>query len=172
VDEIRNRDSWRFCPGVKNPADIPSRSCMAADLVKNDLWWNGPSFLKAPINQWPDLPTSYDREVAEVEKVKKPRVVTHALTVVDNKDTGIVNLERVVVPERFGSRLKLLRVTALVIKFTKILIQKVRNQGDSEPTCLLGKDLRSAEELWVKSIQQQAFPNEYHNLLLKKKVFL
>ena len=70
MDEIRNltdRDSWRFYLGVENPADIPSRSCLAAYLVQNELWWNGPSFLKAPINQWPDLPTSYDREVADVE---------------------------------------------------------------------------------------------------------
>ena len=49
VEEIRsltNKDSWRFCPGVENPADIPSSSCMAADLVHNDLWWNGPLFLR------------------------------------------------------------------------------------------------------------------------------
>lgn len=174
VEEIRSltdKDSWRFCPGVENPADIPSRSCMAADLVHNDLWWNGPSFLKAQIYQWPNLPTTYDREIAYEELVKKPRVVTHALTVVDGTGATIINLEKVIVLERFGSRLRLLRVTALVIRFTKILIQKVRDQGNPEPKCLSARDLKSAEELWVKSIQQQAFPSEYHVLLLNKKVF-
>ena len=175
VEKIRSltdKDLWRFCPGVENPADIPSRSCTAADLVHNDLWWNGPSFLKAQIYQWPDLPTTYDREIAYEEFVKKRRVVTHALTVVDGTGAGIINLKKVIVLERFGSRLRLLRVTALVIKFTKILIQKVRDQGIPEPKGLSARDLKSAEEPWVKSIQQQAFPSEYHELLLNKKVFL
>ena len=175
VEEIRSltdKNLWRFCPGVENPADIPSRSCMAADLVRNDLWWNGPSFLKAHTNQWPNLPTTYDKEMAYEELVKKPRVVTHALTVVDGSGVRMVNLERIIVLEKFGSRLRLLRVTALVIKFTKILIQKVKDRSNPEPKCLSARDLRSSEELWVKSIQQQAFPSEYLDLLHNKKVFL
>ena len=63
-------------------------------------------------------------------------------------------------------------MTALVIKFTKILIQKVRHQGDPELKCLSGKDLNSAEELWVKSVQRKVFNNEYHDLLLKRKFLL
>ena len=100
VEEIRNltdRDSWRFCPGKDNPADIPSRSCVAEDLVNNDLWWNGPSFLKAPIHQWPNLPTTYDREKAIEELVKKPCAVTHALAVVNHASVVILNLERLLI---------------------------------------------------------------------------
>ena len=89
----------------------------------------------------------------------------------DGTGAVFINLEKVIVLERFGSRLRLLRVTALVIKFTKILIQKVTDQGNPLPKCLSTRDLKSAEELWVKSIQQQAFPSEYHDLLLSK-VFL
>jgi len=91
---------------------------------------------------------------------------------VDGKDAGIVNLGRVIVPERFGSRLKLLTVTALVIKFTKILILKVKDLGNPESKCLSGKDLRSAEELWVKSVQQRVFPNEYHDLLPEAAMYI
>ena len=172
IRSLTDKGLWRFCPGVENPADIPSRSCTAADLVHNDLWWNGPSFRKAQIYQWPDVPTTYDREIAYEELVKKPRVVTHALTVVNGTGAMIINLEKVIVLERFGSKLRLLRVTALVIKFTKILIQKVRDPGNPEPKCLSARNLKSAEELWVKSIQWQAFPREYHDLLLNTKVFL
>ena len=60
-------------------------------------------------------------------------------------------------------------MTALVIR---ILIQKVRHQGDPELKCLSGKDLNSAEELWVKSVQRKVFNNEYHDLLLKRKFLL
>ena len=100
VEEIRSltdKDLWRFCPGVGNSADIPSRSCTAADLVHNDLWWNGPSFLKAQIYQWPDVPTTYDREIAYEELVKKPCVVTHTLTVVGGTGAMVINLEKVII---------------------------------------------------------------------------
>ena len=65
-------------------------------------------------------PTTYDREIAYEELEKKPRVVTHSLTDVDGTGAVIINLEKVIVLERFRSRLRLLTVTALVIKFTKI----------------------------------------------------
>ena len=36
VEEIHRRTDvtwWRFCPGAENPADIPSWSCQASELV-------------------------------------------------------------------------------------------------------------------------------------------
>ena len=77
-----------------------------------------------------------DREIAYEKLVKKPHVVTHALTVVDGTGAVIINLEKVIFLEKFRSKLRLLRVTALVIKFTKSLTQKVRNQGNPELKCL------------------------------------
>ena len=45
VVEIRNLlpdACWRHCPGVDNPADLPSRGTKPADLTKSDLWlWIG-----------------------------------------------------------------------------------------------------------------------------------
>ena len=130
VNEIRkltDRDLWRFCPGKENPADIPSRSCTAADLVNTDLWWNGQLFLRDSIDKWPNLPTTFEEQRANEELVRNPPVIMHTLTVTNDTDAGIVNLVKIIVLERFGSRLKLLRVTAIVRKFTSILIQRVRN---------------------------------------------
>ena len=36
----------RFCPGVENPSDLPSRGCNLAELQERmDFWKEGPDFL-------------------------------------------------------------------------------------------------------------------------------
>jgi len=51
VQEIRQgvaEAAWNYCPGAKNPADLPSRGLSGEELVENSLWWNGPEFLRTP----------------------------------------------------------------------------------------------------------------------------
>ena len=43
---MTNKERWRFCPGVENPEDLPSRSCWGLDLADNQVQWSGPVFLK------------------------------------------------------------------------------------------------------------------------------
>ena len=55
---IRNKKTdgclWQHCPGNVNPADLPSRGLTASDLIKADLWWEGPRFLKLSPSEWTD----------------------------------------------------------------------------------------------------------------------
>ena len=49
VAEIRRllpSDCWKHCPGMENPADLPSRGCFPVDLAANNLWINGPGWLE------------------------------------------------------------------------------------------------------------------------------
>ena len=50
---LTNKEEWGHCPGVENPADIGSRSCMGSQLVKNKLWWEGPDWLRKTVDDWP-----------------------------------------------------------------------------------------------------------------------
>jgi hypothetical protein len=46
--EIRNLvspNSWRYCPGRDNPADIPSRGINPSELADSILWHSGPDWL-------------------------------------------------------------------------------------------------------------------------------
>lgn len=57
VGEIQHQTEptqWRYVPTKENPADLPSRGEMAADLVANSLWWNGPAFLLEDSSEWPE----------------------------------------------------------------------------------------------------------------------
>jgi hypothetical protein len=47
----------RFCPGVLNPADLPSRGCTLEELIDRfEFWTKGPEFLLKPSSQWPLQP--------------------------------------------------------------------------------------------------------------------
>ena len=44
---------WLHVPTAENPADIGTRPVTAEELAERSLWWEGPSFLKKPITEWP-----------------------------------------------------------------------------------------------------------------------
>ena len=76
---------------MENPADIPSRSCRVGELVQNQLWWEGPQFLKSSPEGWPDSPTRY---VATDEQVRNSPIVVHALPAV-TWDLESLNLDTI-----------------------------------------------------------------------------
>jgi len=158
VDEIReltDKESWRFCPGKENPADLPSRSCGAKDLINNQTWWNGPSFLQLSSENWPNMPTNFEVESANAELVKNSMTV-HSLV---NTSGSSSDLESIISPDRFSTRLKLLRVTARVIQFVERLKSTDRN-GEG----LTAESISRAEQRWTKAVQRQCFPREWQEL--------
>ena len=142
------------------------KSCLAVDLVNNELWWKGPSFLQNAIDKWPDIPTTYEEGSADEELVKKPLAITFTLTNTTDQQIKVANLEKAIQVERFGSKLKLLRVTAQV-KFIGMLCKAKENGGRQDSNKLSAQDLQAAEELWIKSVQLSGFPNEHQKLLCK-----
>ncbi|UYV84397.1 hypothetical protein LAZ67_X002014, partial [Cordylochernes scorpioides] len=51
--------SWFHVPDSENPADLATRGSTPAQLVDNQLWWQGPHWLQDPsVNSYIDLPPS------------------------------------------------------------------------------------------------------------------
>ncbi|CAL8069059.1 unnamed protein product [Orchesella dallaii] len=76
VEEIRrlsNISDWRHVAGENNPADLPSRGCTAAHLVKS-RWWEGPIWLKKNPEEWPLSMVEFDE--AEIKQEMKKIVVS------------------------------------------------------------------------------------------------
>lgn len=62
----------RFCPGVKNPADLPSRGCTLTELIeKQTLWTKGPDFLTKSKEEWPKQPLSFSEKESQVLEPSK-----------------------------------------------------------------------------------------------------
>ena len=153
VQEIREHttpESWKFCPGNQNPADNPSRGMTASELVAEKSWWKGPEFLYKPEREWPeDNDTCSDNGNALEEIVRNPAITTHAL--ITTSQVQLIGVHQTVDATHYSSWKKLLRVTAYVLRF-------VNRTNVKRSLELEAEEIRSAEELWIKSIQFQSFP--------------
>ena len=43
IQSLTNPDSWSHINGKNNPADLPTRGQSVDNLIKSQLWWNGPT---------------------------------------------------------------------------------------------------------------------------------
>ncbi len=84
IQKLTSKQSWRFCQGSMNPADLPSRGIKASELVKSHSWWNGPAFLYLPETEWPTSRNAESNEIALQETVKCPTLPTHTLVTKEN----------------------------------------------------------------------------------------
>ncbi|XP_065366923.1 uncharacterized protein LOC135959782 [Calliphora vicina] len=53
IIEKVGRESWYHVDSKSNPADLASRGITLSQLINNDLWWQGPSWLSRPHADWP-----------------------------------------------------------------------------------------------------------------------
>lgn len=165
IRELTNKHQWRHCPGELNPADLPSRRCSVQELKKNETWWTGPRFLKFSEEQWPTdpQPTSKDNEQAFAELIKHPPTITHSLVGLSSSTYGSVNLKKLIDSQRYSTKTKMLRVTAIVLPFARNLKKKEPRPKTLE---LLAKDLIEAEKMVIRCIQASTFQAEIRQLAI------
>ena len=94
----------------------------AGQLKDNELWWEGPHFLKQSPSEWPPIPGHL--QVAD-ENVEKERKATSPA--VCGKE--VQNAAKFIKINAYSNRLKLLRVTAYVLRFLRNLRAKGRKGG-------------------------------------------
>ncbi|KRX24994.1 hypothetical protein T07_11505 [Trichinella nelsoni] len=67
---------WQHCPTAGNPANKLSRGCALDTLRGDQLWWNGPAWLKEPAEQWPRLTIALSPEETRLASPEKKKVIT------------------------------------------------------------------------------------------------
>ena len=164
VSQIRKLASvefWRYCPTKSNPADIASRGALASELVDNEQWWYGPSFLRRLEEEWPrqvpDCAVTRDQVEEEMRSSTAPTATTLNITAV----SGESKLECVIQASRYSSLVTLLRVTAYVLRFVHNLKQRTKSNFKSGE--LTTVEVKNAEKMWIKHVQTQVRSSEKFN---------
>lgn len=152
---------WRHVSTRENPADCASRGISPDDLIGNDLWWSGPSWLKLPTTSWPAETPAPHADAPLEEKRIYPACT-------------IVIIEPWELSKRYSSWFKLLRVTAYIMRFAKKLRARVYVDANVIPTksdkpenvlvaCQIAiqpDEMHQATCFWIKRMQQEMFPIE------------
>ncbi|KAK6175232.1 hypothetical protein SNE40_013739 [Patella caerulea] len=153
VEEIRklvSARSFNHCPGLQNPADIPSRGMNPFEFVNNSLWIKGPEWL---INFEESMPNSTeDLDLPEeclIEMKVKDRdhikgQVASVMVAVEN-----YSIANVISCQDYSNLHRLLRVTANVLKFVDILKSRVNKVPVNS------QYVSEAQVLWIKEVQSQ-----------------
>ena len=142
--------------------------------MSNFLWWNGLPFLQRPEEEWPEL--SIKKEIdegAEVEMVKHAKQVTRVL--VGTEDPQIRDIAAVVDCQRFCSKVRLVRVTAYVIRFINRLKSMVKRTSEQslnsvpQHNSLSADEIVNAENMWIRYVQELNFMEELRYLRNESK---
>ena len=161
IREGSKPSQWRHVRSESNPADLASRGIKASETEKLEMWKHGPDFLWKDSKEWPLQPADLHQELSDQDEgVKKERITVNACTEKENFWGTIF--------ERYSKWEKLRRIVAWVIRAAHILLQlrtkSAASTGSPEklekiPLLSLA-DVEEAEIRIVKSVQDQAFPEE------------
>ena len=151
VIEIRRLvppDCWRHCPGTENPADVPSRGATLLELSSKVLWHTGPPWLSRG-----ELSSSAaDEETTQppeecLSELKNDQQLVHGLLTAGTES----RLSEIIDCKNFGSFERLITTTSLVLKFCRILLNKVCGTSNSENSF----DTRDeAKHQWILECQR------------------
>ena len=131
------------------------------DLLKGAFKFFARDTISTTSASAPSASTSAPNTTSE-ELVNHTPAITHSLATAALNRTLYENLEEIMDIERYGSKLKLLRVTAYVLKFIRLL----RGDGGAVKSKeLKAEDLNFAEVTWIRGVQAHSFGTERQNLL-------
>ncbi|XP_065085126.1 uncharacterized protein LOC135707260 [Ochlerotatus camptorhynchus] len=142
---------WRHVPGTDNPADLISRGVSPEDIVDNELWWEGPNWLKEAPEAWPGAV----EEIPEAGEEERRRTVV-ACTVSPVAEFNEVYLSK------FGSYSDLVRRTAYWLRLMKLLRIPAASRPANE--FLNAAELKAAENAVLRNVQREVFAEEWKAL--------
>lgn len=157
VHRIRKTTSpqqWHYVPTGQNPADLATRSVPASQLT-NSMWFTGPEFLHKP----------FLAEAQEIFKLVDPETDPDVRPQLTTLATCINECELTSGRfQRFSTWGSLLRAVSFLIHQTRSF------RSDSSATCKgwhrcsrlrTPEELTAAKRVILKSVQREAYPEEY-----------
>ena len=164
LKEIKSHKNikFRYVTTTQNPADLATRGVSTEELINNQLWWHGPSWLSDNATKWPSWAFQQidDNTVEQIAKqAVRPQIMneTSALIEMENKREPS---EKPVAPfelneTNYSSLTRLLRVTAWTLSF----IQKLQKKSTQKEE-LKAEEIDQAKLMWERQIQNSNFLSE------------
>ena len=141
--QSHTRVEWHHVPTKQNPADVGSRG---GSVLENNLWSDGPEWLKDP-TKWP--PKQVLEATREVEEEKRTTKNLQALTTIEQPVISDVFEELL---GKFPLR-KVLRICVWINRFVK----SCRVSSDNRKTGpLTSGEVEDSELWWIKRTQKEA----------------
>ena len=174
VAEIQRKSrptQWRHVASEENPADDATRGLDLRDLSAESRWFRGPAFLHEGEESWPSKSRPGQTDCTEEGKQELSKI---NLSFQSKKSLLLFDAEK------FSSWLRLLRITAYVLRFIfkcKIAgLQKEQKNVSSDnqekntgpdvnlEEALEPEEIKNVERYWVREAQRERFTEELTNL--------
>lgn len=150
-------ENWLYVPTKENPADIASRGVAPENLIQNDMWWHGPSWVALNDKYWPEQSNYY--QTKEEEKSQKE---IKALNTIINP-----TLPKFIT--KYSSFIKLSRIMAHWYRFIHNSLSKIRKTKQfSGPITV--HELQNTQIKLIKLVQQEYFKEEIKALENNKNI--
>ncbi|KAK6016912.1 zinc knuckle [Ostertagia ostertagi] len=156
-----------------NPADAATRGLTASELVQH-MWWHGPRFVTRPCNEWPEANSVQDFHSPLPEEAEKEFKLVHTVTT--------EGYESFIPFNRTNSYTKLVRITAHVLKYTRILKSRAASERKTSPSinrnantankivAITSDDMRDAELLILREHYREGALQLHSRILNRLRV--
>ena len=152
----------RYVTTTQNPANVATRGVSTEELMNNDLWWHGPSWLTDDVIKCPsrDFQQIDDKTLKLMAKQSAGPQIMYETSALTEMDCKKVVSDKPVAPfelneENYSSLTRLLRVTAWALRFVRKL-QKKRKEKKQ----LTAEEINQAKIMWEQYVQKTSFTSE------------
>ena len=155
IRQLQPSQRWQHCPGVHNPADIPSRGMLPRELREREMWLHGPDWLKRSLKP----PSTGAEQLDTTEECLKEARKRHTLTTLTGEKKGVGQIINI---QKFSSLKRLLGVTTAVFKFASLLKKERKEPSELQ---------QEARVAWLREAQEEVQTSKKF-LTLKKQLNL
>ncbi|KAL9977210.1 hypothetical protein ACROYT_G014589 [Oculina patagonica] len=153
---------FRYVTTTQNPADLATRGVSTEELINNQLWWHGPSWLGDQETKWPSWDFQQIDENTLQKMAKQPAgpQIMYETSSLNGIDRPKEQPDKPVSPfelceNNYSSLTRLLRVTAWCWRFIHKLQKKSTEKGE-----LKAEEINQAKTMWERHVQNSSFASE------------
>ena len=111
--------NWHHISSSDNQAIIATRKCQLNSIFNNKLWWFGHEFLLRNKESWPKY-----KFVSEVTDELRSDAKSNVAVNVEFIDHPKQKISAIININKYGSLIKVLKISFYVLKFVNIIYQK------------------------------------------------